>query len=142
MTDVAIGIALLLLCWLVITEWVPMFPVNDLRGIGVKERLQAGAANYPFQLVVAGLVAWHERWSLIVAAVLAGAQLVSHVVQWWLPYLGWSTKGQRTGYRRQFTRTLSVLPRAGRDVVPDVQHMVVGMLSTALFGTTVWLAVG
>lgn len=142
LVPVAITCAVALLGWLVATEWLPMFPLNDLRGIGVKERLQAGAANYPFQVLVAFFVILQEQWSFTVAALLAGAQLVSHLVQWWLPYVGLSTRARRAGYRRQFSHTVKLLPTAGHDVVPDVQHMVVGVLSLALSGTTLALALG
>ncbi|WP_370938276.1 hypothetical protein [Amycolatopsis sp. cg13] len=67
---------MLWLAWLVLTEWVPMFPLNDLAPGNLRPRLLAAAL------------------------------------------------------------ALCVLILAGHDVVPDVQHLVVGLLTLVMLGTT------
>ncbi|GAA4974428.1 hypothetical protein HD597_009295 [Nonomuraea thailandensis] len=62
--------------------------------------------------------------------------LAGHVHNWWLPYLGPSSAAQRELYRREYARTLKILPAEGHGVVPDVQHMVVGALSLIMLVTT------
>ena len=136
MIQLAVAVPLLWLCWLILTEWVPMYPLNDLRSDNVRERLTAAAVNYPLPLLIAGGVALHRTWSMIAALVLCGLCLAGHIASWWLPYFGISSQAQRDGYRRDHTRTWKILPSEGHDVVIDVQHMVVGVLTVAMLGTT------
>ncbi|MFB7618332.1 hypothetical protein [Kitasatospora sp. NPDC056181] len=132
----AVTVPLVWLAWLVFTEWVPLFPLNDLRGDNHRERLGDAAVNYPIPLLIAGGVALGHQASQVAALVLCLLVLVGHVTSWWLPYFGISTAAQRESYARDYARTLKVLPVQGRAVVPDVQHMVVGVLTLAMTGST------
>lgn len=136
MNAVAITLPLVWLAWLALTEWVPLAPLNDLSNGNLRPRLLAAAINYPFPLLIAGGVALGEPWSLITASALCGLILVGHVTSWWLPYLGVSSKAQREVYARDYANTLKILPTEGHAVVPDVQHMVVGLLTLAMLVTT------
>jgi hypothetical protein len=135
-TTIAFLVPLVWLAWLILTEWVPMFPLNDLESSTVRERALLALANYPLPLLVAAGVALHETWSLVAATCLVALTLVGHIVSWWLPYFGISFAAQREAYRREFLRTLKILPTEGHDVVIDVQHMVVGVLTLVMLGTT------
>jgi hypothetical protein len=125
------------LLWLVITEWVPMFPLNDLRADNLRERRVAAAINYPFPLAIAAGVAVHRPWSLTVSLTLCALTVFGHVTSWWMPYFGRSTAAQRAAYQRDYARTWKILPTGGRAVVIDVQHLVVGLLTVAMATTTV-----
>ena len=95
-----------------------------------RERLRVGVANYSVLLAIGGGVITGTVAGAIVAEVLVVAWLVGHLVAWWLPYFGLSTASQRDAYRRDYARTLKILPTAGRAVVVDVQHtLVVGALT-------------
>lgn len=113
-----------------------MFPLNDLRGDNVRDRVLAAAINYPFPLLIAAGVAVGRTWSLVAATGLCVLIMGGHVVNWWLPYFGISSEAQRATYRREYSRTLKILPTEGHDVVIDVQHMVVGALSLIMLATT------
>lgn len=108
-----------------------MLPLSDLESSTVRERALLALASHPFLLLIAAGVALHERWSLVAATVL-----VALIVRWWLPYFGISFRAQREAYGREYLRTLKILPTEGHDVVIDVQHMVVGVLTLAMLGTT------
>ncbi|MFB4283494.1 MULTISPECIES: hypothetical protein [unclassified Nonomuraea] len=136
MHTVAIVVPLVWLAWLVATDWLPMFPLNDLSGANVRGRALAAAINYPFPLLVAAGVAYGRAWSLLAAMGICVLILAGHLYNWWLPYLGVSNAGQRELYRREYARTLKILPAEGHDVVVDVQHMVVGALSLIMLVTT------
>ncbi|WP_219471403.1 hypothetical protein [Nonomuraea rhizosphaerae] len=136
MTTVAIVVPFLWLGWLALTEWVPMFPLNDLRPGNVRGRVLAACVNYPFPLLVAAGVAARQPWSLVAATAICVLIVAGHVRSWWLPYFGISTTEQRELYRREYARTLKVLPAEGRDVVIDVQHLVVGALSLIMLAST------
>ncbi|MGJ6966643.1 hypothetical protein ACSDR0_32500 [Streptosporangium sp. G11] len=136
MTVIAIIVPFVWLLWLTLTEWVPMFPLNDLAPGNVRGRVLAASINYPFPLLIAAGVALHQTWSLITATALCCLIMVGHLQSWWLPYFGVSTAAQREVYRRDYARTLKILPTEGRDIVIDVQHMVVGALSLLMLATT------
>ncbi|MEV0622519.1 hypothetical protein AB0I81_55025 [Nonomuraea sp. NPDC050404] len=136
MHTVAIVVPLVWLAWLIVTDWVPMFPLNDLSGANVRGRALAGAINYPFPLLVAAGVAHGRPWSLAAATGICVLILAGHLYNWWLPYFGPASAAQRELYQREYARTLKILPAGGRGVVPDVQHMVVGALSLIMLFTT------
>lgn len=142
MFAIAIVVPLAWLGWLVLTEWVPMFPLNDLGPGNRRHRAVAAVINYPFPLLIAAGVALQRPWSLALALALCGLILVGHVTSWWLPYVGVSTAAQRAAYRRDYARTWKLLPVEGHAVVIDVQHMVVGVLSLVMAGTTLSVALG
>ncbi|MFC7385618.1 hypothetical protein [Sphaerisporangium rhizosphaerae] len=136
MTTLAILVPLVWLAWLAVTEWVPMFPLNDLAPGNVGRRLAAAAINYPFPLLIAAGVALHQTWSLATATLLCCLVAGGHLWNWWVPYFRPASAAQRETYLRDYARTLKILPTAGHDVVIDVQHMVVGALSLLMLATT------
>ncbi|MFC4532753.1 hypothetical protein [Sphaerisporangium dianthi] len=136
MTTIAIIVPLVWLAWLALTEWVPMFPLNDLSPGNIGRRLLAAAINYPFPLLIAAGVAVHQSWSLITATMLCFPVMAGHLGNWWLPYFGTASASQRETYQRDYARTLKILPVEGHDVVIDVQHMIVGALSLVMLATT------
>ncbi|MFF4771736.1 hypothetical protein ACFY05_02630 [Microtetraspora fusca] len=128
MHTAAVVCPLVLVAYLAVTEWVPMFPFNDLESQTVRERLALAAVNYPVFAAISIAVALDFG---VVALVLAVLTMVGHIVSWWLPYFGFSFAAQREAYQREYARTWKILPTEGRAVVIDVQHMVVGVLCLA-----------
>ncbi|MEV0838355.1 hypothetical protein AB0I55_02240 [Actinocatenispora sera] len=137
MRAIAVAMPLVWLGWLVLTEWVPMFPLNDLRRDNVGVRVLAATINYPVPLAIAAGVALDRTWSLVVALALCALALGGHLASWWLPYFGLSSAGQRATYQRDYARTYKILLTEGHAVVIDVQHLVVGVLTLAMTGTTI-----
>src|ERR1044072_5067060 len=110
MVTVAIFVPLVWLAWLVVIDWVPMFPLNDLTSANVRQRVLAGAINYPFPLLISGAVALHQTWSLVVATALCVIVVIGHVRSWWVPNFRPASDEQRELYRREYSRTLKILP--------------------------------
>jgi len=135
-TALAAIVPLVWLGWLVLIDWVPMYPVNDLERRDHHQRAVGAATTYPVGLLVSAGVLIGQSWSLATAVILAGSVVVGHVAGWWLPYAGVSVSRQRAVYRDEYARTVSVLPKAGHDVVVDVQHMVTGVLGLVMLGTS------
>ena len=133
---VAVTVPLVWLGWLVLTDWVPMYPLNDLERRDRHQRVVAAVTTYPAGLLVSAGVLVGQSWSLATAVIIAGAVVVGHLAGWWLPYAGVSVGPQRAIYQEEYSRTVSVLPRAGHDVVVDVQHMVTGVLALLMLGTS------
>lgn len=137
---IAVVVPLLWLGWLALIDWVPMYPLNDLRPDNHRRRLLAAAVNYPIPLLIAAGVAWQRPWSLVVAVALCVLCLAGHLVNWWLPYVGISSASLREDYQRDYARTLKLLPTEGRAVTIDAQHLVVGLLTIAMLATTLLAA--
>ena len=135
-TVVAAVVPLVWLGWLVLTDWVPMYPLNDLEHRDHHQRAVAAMTTYPAGLLISAGVLIGQGWSLATAVIVAGSVVVGHVAGWWLPYAGVSVGPQRDVYREEYSRTVSVLPRAGHEVVVDVQHMVTGILGLVMLGTS------
>ena len=135
-TVVAAVVPLVWLGWLVLTDWVPMYPLNDLEHRDHHQRAVAAMTTYPAGLLISAGVLIGQGWSLATAVIVAGSVVVGHVAGWWLPYGGVSVGPQRDVYREEYSRTVSVLPRAGHEVVVDVQHMVTGILGLVMLGTS------
>lgn len=129
----------LMLGWLVLTEWVPLYPLNDLAASTPRERAQLAVVNYGTLIAMMVGIASGTQLGAIAAAGLAGLWVIGHIASWWLPYLGVSTADQRDAYQREYARTLKVLPTDGHAVVPDVQHMVVGLILVPMV-TSIWMA--
>ncbi|MEW9529874.1 hypothetical protein [Microbispora sp. NPDC049125] len=129
MHTLALVTPLVLVAYLLVIDWVPLFPFNDLEVQSVRERVGAGAANYPVILAISVAAALDAG---VVALVLACLTMAGHLVNWWLPYFGVSFAAQRETYRREYARTWKVLPTEGRAVVIDVQHMVVGVMTVVM----------
>ncbi|MEQ4306072.1 hypothetical protein ABNF97_32590 [Plantactinospora sp. B6F1] len=137
MRKFAVIAPLVWLGWLVLIDWVPMYPLNDLPGISAGDRALAAAANYPVPLLIAGAVALGRRWSHLVAVVLSLLCLGGHLASWWLPYLAGATPAQRAEFQEYYADTLRFLPTAGHDVVIDLQHTVVGLLTLVMLAACV-----
>ena len=129
---IAVASCAVMLAWLLVTEWVPLPPLNDLAASTTRERVWPAVVNYGVLGAIAAGMLVGTTWGAIAALSLAVLWLLGHVISWWLPYLGVSTHAQRAAYQREYARTLKVLPTEGHDVVIDVQHMVVGALTIPL----------
>jgi hypothetical protein len=137
MRKLAIAAPLVWLGWLILIDWVPLAPLNDLGAISAGDRGLAALANYPIPLLIAGAVVLGRRWSNLTAVVLSALCLVGHLISWWIPYFGSATAAQRADYLRYYDHTLRFLPTAGHDVIIDVQHTIVGLLTLVMLAATV-----
>lgn len=122
--------------WLVLTEWVPMYPLNDLRASSRATRARRALLTYPAGLLIIIGIVLNQTWSLVMALVLAIGVVVGHVVYWWMPYIGVAVQPQVEIYQREFSRTVTAVPAEGHLVAVDAQHLVAGVLAVAVLGTT------
>ncbi|WP_163510658.1 hypothetical protein [Fodinicola acaciae] len=128
--------AMAMLTWEIVTEWVPMYPLNDLSAQPTRLRLIAAAANYPVMAAIAVLFAVGNVVTTLIGAGLCLVVLGGHLRSWWIPYLtGRASASWQVHYERDYQRTLKLLPR--RPYMPDAQHMVVGLIAVAMVVTGV-----
>src|SRR5262245_15151534 len=98
-TLVAPILALVMLGWLMLTEWIPLFPLNDLAASTVRERAMAAVVNYGTLIAMIVGILSGTPIGAVAAAALAGLWVVGHIASWWLPYLGVSSGAQRDAYQ-------------------------------------------
>jgi hypothetical protein len=132
----ALTATLVWLGWLVITDWVPMYPLNDLESSSPATRGRRALATYPAGLLIVAGILVDQTWSLVLALMLAIGLVVGHIAYWWMPYFGVAVEPQVEIYRREFSRTVKAVPAEGHLVAVDVQHLVAGVLAVAVLGTT------
>jgi hypothetical protein len=129
----AIGALLLFYAYWAITEWVDLFPWNDVSKSKRSDQVK-GTVVYSsaVALLTLGIAAGY-RWVAALAAGLMALLLIFELANWWLPYLfgvhAWEI--DREVYARQFSRTLRFLPRIGDRNVPDAQHVVLNLVTLA-----------
>ncbi|WP_214412187.1 hypothetical protein [Sphaerisporangium fuscum] len=111
MHTLALVTPIVMVIYLAVTEWIPMFPFNDLEGQPVRERLGLAAINYPIFAAISVAVALGAD---VVALILTVLTVIGHVISWWLPYFGFSFAAQRAAYQREYSRTWKILPTEGR----------------------------
>ncbi|GAA1659474.1 hypothetical protein GCM10009765_06040 [Fodinicola feengrottensis] len=133
---------LVMLAFLIVTEWVPMFPFNDLAAQPVRRRLFAAAINYPVMALIAVLFAVDVTVSTLIATVLCFTVVAGNINSWWFPYFtGRGNADMRRNWEREYGRTLKLLPTDGHVVTPDAQHLVVTAIAWAMLITGVGASV-
>ena len=75
-TIVAAVAPLVWLGWLVLTDSVPMYPLNDLEHRDHHQRAVAAMTTYPAGLLISAGVLIGQGWSLATAVILAGSVVV------------------------------------------------------------------
>lgn len=140
-SDRALAAIAVLLAYLLVTNHVPLAPWNAVSGGG--HWLGSLAALAPFGLVALAVGA-RQALAIGVGALWAVVWFGMQLVQWWVPYLfgptplhrsfDWYTEG---GY----ASTLSILPAIGDRPVPDLQHLVLQVLTIVVIVATTRAAV-
>jgi hypothetical protein len=113
-----------------ITQYVNLFPFNDVVGLDMQENLTASYAN-DIPKVIIILVLWlclrwmTQSWYLF----LFGSSLIYYIVffgiqisVWWPRYIFGATSEQLKDYNDKFAHTIKILPTFGNHVAVDLQH--------------------
>src|SRR5699024_7229442 len=104
-----------MLAWFGLTNHVHLEPLNDLSQQG--DQLASTLSGViPFGLAALTIVFVPDVW------------LALQIVTWWIPYLFGASAEHWGGY----SDTLSVLPTLDGRLGPDVQHLVLQVLSLAM----------
>lgn len=128
----AVATPLILLGYLVVTDWRDLYPWNDIQAKPLRENVFTSVVNYSPLVVIAWSARQRGPLPALVGVGLSGAYLAGHVSFWWIPYLFGDTPEHRAHYDRLFSRTLKFWPRIDDHPVPDAQHTVVGVLTTLM----------
>src|SRR4051794_7806113 len=135
LSTIAAALAIGLAAYLLVTDWVDLAPWNRVDDLPVRQRVLISVANYtPLLFIATGVL---QGGVLVVLALLVGAiDLLMHVAYWWLPYVRGASPQQIAERHRMFGGTTTFLPAIGDHPIPNAQHVVVGLLMTAMVGFT------
>ena len=117
--------------YLVITEWVNLFPWNDVSTSTASQKLSGTLVNtVPFALLVAAFMA-DRLWLKILAMGILLVMLGVHFAWWWVPYFWGASKAHLESYARLFSQTYRFLPARGSNPVPDAHYVTYHVLVLA-----------
>ena len=127
---IAIGSQLVMLIYFTIDNHVDLYPWNNLRSPAAE--LPSTLFGWiPFVVIMLAF-SFRLRWGMVVGTIYAYVWLLLQIRQWWIPYLFGPTPLHRdfSWYDDHgYTETLKVLPPIGDHPIPDLQHMVLQLLS-------------
>ncbi|HJB10373.1 MAG TPA: DUF202 domain-containing protein [Candidatus Brachybacterium merdavium] len=116
-----------MLAWFGITNHVPLEPLNDLSQQG--DQLPSTLAGFiPFVLAILTVLFVPNFWLVLFWTGYAYVWLALQAGTWWIPYLLGGSAEHWSSYRD----TLNVLPALDGRIGPDVQHLVLQILSLAM----------
>ncbi len=114
--------------YLLITEWVNLFPWNDVSTSTAAQKLSGSLINVlPFALVIAGAlleIDWLKLAGMGLFLLLLGV----HFAWFWVPYLWGTSRAHLEQYARLFGRTYKFLPARGANPIPDAHYVTYQLL--------------
>jgi hypothetical protein len=159
---------IILLVYHQVTTLVDFFPFNGSRYYNWKEKLAEGGANALLMSLPPFGFAFQIRSLMVFGVVYYFVLFAIELIIWWIPYLTtptgrWrriynlmlslSTSNFEKGdalerwtdvYHRLHRGTITILPRRGDRVVPNLEHMILHAwtLLTAILTASVFLSLG
>ena len=120
----AILAQIVLLIYFLATEWLDLFPWNDVFRASARHHLVGTAVNGLPIFVLACAFIWQAHSLMGVGVVFYALWLATQLRIWWWPYLFGASDQQREEYEKLFGRTWKFLPPIGNHPIPDAQHLV------------------
>ncbi len=115
--------------YLLITEWVNLFPWNDVSVSTASQKLSGTLVNaVPFGLIIVAFL-FDLRPLKILAIGLFVVWLGVHFAWWWAPYFWGTSKEHMEQYARLFSRTYKFLPARGSNPIPNAQYVTLQVLT-------------
>ena len=123
----AVTLIAVMLAWFGITNHVHWEPLNDLSQQG--DQLPSTLSGFiPFVLAILTILFVLNFWLVLFWTGYAYVWLILQVFTWWIPYL----LGGSVDHWSSYSDTLNVLPALDGRIGPDVQHLVLQVLSLAM----------
>lgn len=116
-----------MLAWFVVTNHVDLFPLNDLSRQG--DQLSSTLSGFiPFGLALLSVSVFPNVWLILFWTGYAYVWLALQSFTWWVPYL----LGPPAEHRSEYANTIRILPAVDGRFGPDLQHLVLEVLSLAM----------
>jgi hypothetical protein len=125
---VNIAFPLLFLFYQIVIDFVDLFPFNDIHSRDNRLRKYEVLGNYPSLLLISFCFYYHSTVSMWIGFVVTSIILVMHLFAWWIPYFFGFPNSAKNDYLKYFSRTYKFLPRIKDHIVPDAEHVGVGIL--------------
>ena len=144
MFALALSLQLLTLAFHQVTTHLDLYPFNNIRSYGRRERLTEGAVNGVVMLVPLALLMVDNQVTVAISATLLSLLFVMELLMWWLPYVtGRSLRALTQGdepwpvmHERIFAATVTVAPRIGDNPRPNLEHTLLHALTAAAAAST------
>ncbi|MDR6999227.1 hypothetical protein [Neobacillus niacini] len=124
---------LLFLAYQIIIDFVNLYPFNDIQVRDKRLRKLEVFGNYPPLVIIAICFYIHHPISMWIGFVLTTIILIMHLYSWWIPYITGYPKSVEKDYDTYFKRTFKFLPKIKNHIVPDAEHVGVGILLVITF---------
>lgn len=136
------ALPIVLLAYQILIDFVPLAPFNDVKAVPFGKKVGGLLMNYSPLILIAFALHDGSPIGVMLSTVGCLLYLLGHLNAWWRPYLFGATKKELIEYQAMFQRTFKILPRIATNPVPDVQHMILGVVVLAMTVTTtaVWLS--
>ena len=131
-TTAAVVVPLTLLAYLLVLDFVDLFPWNDLSAVGVREQVLGLLVNDLIVLLIATAFMQARHVFHLLAVLASWLFLLGHVVAWWIPYLYGSSTQAIQEHARYYSRTMTFLPPIQDHPTPNAAHVVVGVLALGM----------
>lgn len=122
---IAIVTPLVLALYLIVTDFIDLYPFNDIsqhtRGVRKWELL-----NY-FLPLLSAVYSWKGSGA-IPSLVVSSLFLIGNIFSWWIPYFFGCSKKQKQLLEKHFGRTIKILPPIKDHPIPNLEHMPVALL--------------
>jgi hypothetical protein len=115
--------------YILITEWVDLFPWNDVSRSTASQKLSGSLVNaVPFALLITAFL-FDILWLRLLAVGCLVAWLGVHFAWWWAPYFWGTSETHLEQYARLFARTYRFLPPRGTNPTPTAQYVIMQVLT-------------
>lgn len=136
------AVPVVLLAYQLLIDFVPLAPFNDVTVVPFGKKVGSFLMNYAPLLLIAFALHDRSRTGVMLSTLGCFLYLLGHLNAWWRPYFFGATNKELTEYQALFQRTFKILPKIGTNPVPDVQHMILGVIVLTMTVATaaVWLS--
>lgn len=125
---VAFALPLLFLAYQMSIDFINLFPFNDIHSRDKRLRKYEVLGNYPPLIIIAACFFVNNGIAHWVGFVMTSIIMVMHLFAWWIPYLTGYPNQVRADYEKYFSRTFKFLPAIKNHIIPDAEHVGVGIL--------------
>jgi hypothetical protein len=135
-----------------ITEYIDLFPWNDVATLNIHTQIRDSLVNDLPKLLFIYAFIKGIRWLMGLSIAFYALWLAAILNQWLIPYLfglaplgrGISAEQHMQQYERLFSRTYKFLPAIDNHPIPDAQHVTLAVLSliTLIFVTVAFFKDG
>ena len=115
--------------YILITEWVNLFPWNDVSASTASQKLSGSLVNATFFALLIIAFLFDMLWLRLLAVGFLVAWLGIHFAWWWVPYFWGTSEAHLEQYARLFARTYTFLPARGANPIPTAQYVTMQILT-------------